>query len=155
MPASTPRQPLADVFDDLVRCQLRLYNALDETLRSDHGIVVSQFLFLRYLRDREDVRGADIAEHFAIGIGSTSKAIERHVQAGWVARVAHPNDRRSAFLELTDAGRTLVDAAETTFDTELSSLLAAHSGEGFLAVASALHALRGNLERAGVGRPIG
>lgn len=149
-------QPLAEVFDDLVRCQLRLYNALDEALRAQHGIVVSQLLLLRYLREHSNVRAIDLAEHFAIGIGSTSKAVERHVTMGWIARVAHPSDRRSSFLELTDSGRRLVDDAEETFDRTFSELLAAHADPDFLATtASSLHLLRSSLEQHAVGRPVG
>ena len=45
------------LFDDLVRCETRLYNALNDRLRERHGIVTSQFEFLHYLRERPGARG--------------------------------------------------------------------------------------------------
>ena len=35
---------LAQLFDDLVRCETRLYNALNDALRADHGIVATAYL---------------------------------------------------------------------------------------------------------------
>lgn len=71
--ASDETVSLPGFFADLVRCETRLYNALSDRLRERHGIVMSQFEFLRCLRDRPGSRVADLAAEFAIGIGATSK----------------------------------------------------------------------------------
>jgi MarR family transcriptional regulator, multiple antibiotic resistance protein MarR len=73
MESSSPPEGLASFFDDLVRCETRLYNAVGEKLRAEHGIVASQFEFLRYLRDHPESRVADVASNFAAGIGAISK----------------------------------------------------------------------------------
>ncbi|MBP2471616.1 DNA-binding MarR family transcriptional regulator [Crossiella equi] len=147
---------LASVFDDLVRCEIRLYNALDTRLREAHGIVVSQLLMLKRLRDRPGARAADLAAHFAIGIGTTSKALDRHVGAGWVQRTPSPADRRSVLLELTPEGREVLAAAEATFDAALRELFDTHADPRHLPAAAALlTGLRRSLEQADVGRPNG
>jgi MarR family multiple antibiotic resistance transcriptional regulator len=75
--ATKPASELLDgFFDDLVRCETRLYNATGERLRADHGIVTSQFEFLRYLRDHPGARVVDLAAKFAAGIGSISKGAD-------------------------------------------------------------------------------
>ena len=95
---------LPGFFADLVRCETRLYNALNDRLRERHGIVTSQFEFLRYLRDHPGSRVADLATEFAVGIGATSKGVDRLEKQGWVVRQPNPSDRRSSLLALTDDG---------------------------------------------------
>ncbi|MFD8789148.1 MarR family winged helix-turn-helix transcriptional regulator [Kitasatospora sp. NPDC059599] len=147
---------LPDLFADLVRCETRLYNALGDRLRERHGIVTSQYEFLRYLRDHPGCRVADLAAEFAIGVGATSKGIDRLEKQGWAARRPNPADRRSSLLVLTDDGARLVDAAEATFTGGLSELLGgALDGPSVAAAARALSTLRSALERDRVGTPTG
>ncbi|MFE7592496.1 MarR family winged helix-turn-helix transcriptional regulator [Kitasatospora sp. NPDC057512] len=147
---------LPSFFADLVRCETRLYNALNDRLRERHGIVTSQFEFLRHLRDHPRARVADLAAEFAVGIGSTSKGVDRLERQGWVARVPNPSDRRSSLLELTDDGRQLVDAAEGTFAERLAELTAdVLKTAPVAAAAQALAELRSALERDQIGMPTG
>lgn len=111
------------LFDHLVRCETRIYNALGERLKADHGIVASQFEFLHYLARHPRSRVADLAVNFAIGIGATSKGIDRLETRGWARRVPNPEDRRSSLVELTPAGRELAEAAEATFREQLEVLI--------------------------------
>jgi MarR family multiple antibiotic resistance transcriptional regulator len=147
---------VASFFADLVRCETRLYNALNDRLRERHGIVTSQFEFLRYLRDHPGARVADVAAEFAIGIGATSKGADRLERNGWVTRQPNPSDRRSSLLALTSDGRRLADAAEATFTEQLTELVAGALGNSQVsAAAQALAVLRSALERDEVGMPTG
>lgn len=144
------------LFADLVRCETRLYNAANDRLRDRHGIVTSQFEFLRYLRDHPGARVADLAAEFAIGIGATSKGIDRLERSGWVRRDPNPADRRSSLLALTGEGTDLVSAAEGTFTELLAELITGAVGPAALtATAKALSRLRAELEREQVGLPTG
>lgn len=146
----------ARFFSDLVRCETRLYNAFNDELRAAHGIVTSQFEFLRYLRDRSGSRVADLAAEFAVGVGAVSKSIDRLEKRGLVTRQPNPDDRRSAVLVLTGEGRALIDAADATFETRLGQILtAAATPEQMTAAAHVLTALRGVLERENLGTPTG
>lgn len=147
---------LADFFSDLVRCETRLYNALNDRLRERHGIVTSQFEFLRYLRDHPGSRVADLAAEFAVGIGATSKGVDRLEKHGWVVRQRNPSDRRSSLLALTDEGVKLVDAADGTFTERLAELVGdTIGGSAMSTVAQALSQLRSVLERDQIGMPTG
>ncbi|MFD9959427.1 MarR family winged helix-turn-helix transcriptional regulator [Amycolatopsis sp. NPDC058986] len=147
---------LPSFFADLVRCETRLYNDLNDCLRVRHGIVTSQFEFLRYLRDHPGSRVADIAVEFAVGIGATSKGVDRLEKQGWAVRRPNPSDRRSSLLALTDDGLKLVDAAERTFTERLAELIGdALEGAPMSAVARAFAGLRAALERAQIGMPTG
>jgi DNA-binding MarR family transcriptional regulator len=147
---------LPGFFSDLVRCETRLYNALNDRLRERHGIVTSQFEFLRFLRDHPGARVADIAAEFAIGVGATSKSADRLEKEGWIVRQPNPSDRRSSLLALTDDGSRLVDAAERTFTDGLATLIADTLDDpSVAATAHVLSKLRSALERNQIGTPTG
>ena len=147
---------LPGFFCDLVRCETRLYNAVNDRLRERHGIVTPQFEALRYLRDHPGTRVADVAAEFAVGIGSASKVVDRLEARGWAERQPNPSDRRSSLLALTDDGRRLVDAAEVTFGERLAELIADAPGALLVtAAAQALSRLRSALERDQIGTPTG
>ncbi|MEU0335756.1 MarR family transcriptional regulator [Streptomyces sp. NPDC006193] len=153
---STGVADLQSFFADLVRCETRLYNALNDRLRERHGIVTSQFEFLRFLRDHPGSRVADLATEFAIGVGATSKSADRLEKQGWIARQTNPADRRSSLLTLTDGGSQLLEAAETTFAAGLNELIGGALDQSTTAAAAkALHHLRSALERNQVGIPTG
>jgi MarR family multiple antibiotic resistance transcriptional regulator len=147
---------LAAFFDDLVRCETRVYNAVSDKLRAEHGIVASQYEVLRYLRIHPESRVADIAGTFVIGIGAASKSIDRLEAQGWVARLPNPADRRSSLISLTAVGTALATAAEQTFHGHLTELVVdAIGAEQLSAVGAALTTLRRALEEARVGVPVG
>ena len=143
-------------FADVVRCETRLYNALSDRLRERHGIVMSQFECLRHLRDHPGSRVADLAAEFAIGIGATSKGIDRLERRGWVVRQPNPSDRRSSLLALTKEGAELADAAESTAGERMTELLAGlPGGAPAPALVQAFAQLRTALEHDGTGMPTG
>jgi DNA-binding MarR family transcriptional regulator len=157
---ATKSQGVASVnaafFADLVRCETRLYNQFNDELRVSHGMVTSQYEFLRYVRDHEGPRTADIAAEFAIGVGAVSKAVDRLEGRGWLTRVPNPGDRRSTILAHTGDGRAAIDAADATFQTRLAEILGdAVTREQIGAAASVLTLLRSSLERNGLGTPTG
>jgi DNA-binding MarR family transcriptional regulator len=154
--ASGETVDLPGFFADLVRCETRLYNALNDRLRERHGIVTSQFEALRYLRDHPGSRVADLAAEFAIGIGAISKSVDRLEKQGWAVRQPNPSDRRSSLLALTGDGSQLVDAAEKTFTDGVAELIGGTlDSSSASAAVQALSKLRSVLERNQIGTPTG
>jgi len=147
---------LIQLFDDLVRCETRLYNAIGETLRREHGIATSQYEFLRYFRDHPGSRIADVAMNFAAGIGAISKGVDRLEARGWVTRHPNPADGRSSLVSLTPAGADLVAEAESTFRQRLAELVSgAVTPSEIDATGPVLARLRTALEGGRVGLPVG
>ncbi|MGW4248982.1 MarR family winged helix-turn-helix transcriptional regulator [Nocardia sp. NPDC004722] len=147
---------LPTLFADLVRCETRLYNALNDRLREEHGLLTSQFESLRYLRDHPGARVADLATEFAAGVGAMSKGVDRLENQGWVARHPNPADRRSSLLELTKSGLHLLESAERTFAQHLTELLVDPLPDAALPpLAQTLAHLRAHLEHARIGLPAG
>lgn len=143
-------------FDHLVRCETRLYNAVGERLRSDHGITTAEFEYLRYLRDHPESRVVEIAVAFAAGVGAISKLTDRLSARGWVRRTANPADGRSSLIGLTTTGTDLVMAADRSFKLALDELVGQGIAPQRLAdTSTTLAALREVLEENRIGTPVG
>jgi len=145
---------LVAFFDDLVRCETRLYNAVNEALRAEHGIAASQFEMLRYLALNPGARVIDMAANFAAGAGAISKGVDRLVDRGWARRHPNPSDGRSYLVSLTEAGRRLLDEAERTFRERLAALVPL-VGRRLAVASTGLSDLRASLEAEKAGIPVG
>ena len=154
--ASEDQVDLDTVFTDLVRVETRLYNAVTERLKAAAGIGAGHFELLRYVRDHPDARVADLASAFAIGVGTTSKIVDRMEKEGWLERRPNPANRRSSLLALTPAGESVVSQAEPAWQAAIQEILGrAVTPEQLTALSLALHALRSDLERRHLGLPTG
>ena len=154
--ASEDSGVLDTVFTDLVRVETRLYNAVTERLKAAAGIGAGHFELLRYVRDHPDARVADLASAFAIGVGTTSKIVDRMEKEGWLERRPNPANRRSSLLALTPAGESVVSRAELAWQAAIQEILgSAVTPEQLTALSLALSALRSDLERRHLGLPTG
>ncbi|MDQ1179452.1 MULTISPECIES: MarR family winged helix-turn-helix transcriptional regulator [unclassified Rhodococcus (in: high G+C Gram-positive bacteria)] len=132
------------LFDNLVRYEIDLWIAIDKALQGECDLHLTWFEILRLL-DAHDggVRVQDIAAEFAITVGGTSKVVDRIEAAGYCARRANPDDRRSSLVALTPAGREILAAGTVVFDRELDRRIGAVLDDDTIrAVGSALEMLR-------------
>jgi MarR family transcriptional regulator, multiple antibiotic resistance protein MarR len=150
------RVVLDTVFTDLVRVETRLYNAVAERVKAEAGVGAGHFELLRYVRDHPDARVADLASAFAIGVGTTSKIVDRMEKEGWMERRPNPANRRSSLLALTPAGESVVSRAEPAWQAAIQDILGgAVTAADLTALSLALAALRSDLERRHLGLPAG
>ena len=139
---------LGQLFEDLVRAETRLYNALDARLRERHGLALGQYELLQIMSRREGCRVLDIVREVGITVGAASKAVDRLEAAGWCRRRVNDQDRRSSLLTVTPAGARLLARARPTFEQELAERLAAvASARALDQTARVLATLRAELER--------
>lgn len=113
--------PLTSFLIDLVRVETRLYNAIEDRLRSTHGLTLGQYQLMQIIERRAATRVYDIVSEVAITVGAASKAVDRLEAAGWCVRSANPDDRRSSLLALTPEGSQLLAAATPTLEDELGA----------------------------------
>jgi DNA-binding MarR family transcriptional regulator len=144
------------LFTDLVRVETRLYNAVAERVKAHAGVGAGHFELLRYVRDNSAARVADLAAAFAIGVGTSSKIVDRLEKEGWLERRPNPANRRSSLLALTPAGESVVSRAEPAWQAAIEELLGAVvTPDELTALARTLNALRADLERRHLGVPAG
>jgi DNA-binding MarR family transcriptional regulator len=116
---------LKQLFSDLVRLEIELYDALDRRLRDDFGLPLSRFELMQVIARTEACRVYDIVSRLSITVGGVSKAVDRMEALGYCVRRSNPDDRRSSIIELTPAGESLVAEAIPVVDTELGIRLGA------------------------------
>lgn len=138
----------AQLLDDLVRVEVRLYTLLDARLRGRHGHGLGRVDLLRTVAEIPGCRVSDVVRRLGITVGAASKGVERQVRDGLVRRDANPEDGRSSFLALTPEGRRVLDEALPTLDREVAAVLHGTGvPDGDLAhLARVLAAVRGALE---------
>jgi DNA-binding MarR family transcriptional regulator len=143
----------AQLLDDLVRVEVRLYTLLDARLRTQHGHGLGRLDLLRTIAEVSDCRVSDVVRRLGITVGAASKGVERQVRDGLVRRDANPEDGRSSFLALTPAGRRVLDDVLPTLDREVAAVLHGTGvPDGDLAhLARVLAAVRGALEEGRAG----
>jgi DNA-binding MarR family transcriptional regulator len=110
---------LPGLFDQLVRFETELWNAVDARLRAEFDLPLSRLEPMQVIARRSSCRVYDIAEELSITIGGTSKLVDRIEAAGYCVRRANPDDRRSSIIELTAAGRSVLAKATKVFEDEL------------------------------------
>jgi DNA-binding MarR family transcriptional regulator len=114
---------LPSLFNELIRFEIELWNAVDARLRADCGLLLSRFEPMQVLSRRTPCRVQDIAEELAITVGGASKLVDRIQAAGHCRRRPNPEDRRSSLIELTPAGGRLLTTATASFEDELNRRL--------------------------------
>jgi MarR family transcriptional regulator, organic hydroperoxide resistance regulator len=116
---------LRQLFNDIVRFEIELWNAVDLRLKNDFDLPLTHFEPMSVIDRRPGCRVYDIAAELGITTGGTSKLVDRIEASGYCRRLPNPADRRSSLLELTPAGHELLARAMTAFDDELQRLLGA------------------------------
>jgi DNA-binding MarR family transcriptional regulator len=82
---------------------------LDRELQARHDLSVSEFEILQQLFNAGDgcgsVRMQELASEVHLSQSALSRLISRLERDGLVGRASCPQDRRSVFVNITDAGR--------------------------------------------------
>lgn len=139
------------LFNDIIRFEIELWNAVDTRLRNEFGLPLTHFEPMSVMERLPRCRVYDIANQLGITTGGTSKLVDRIEANGYCRRLPNPHDRRSSLLELTPEGRRLLAEAGVAFDEELQRWLGAAVPERTLRqFAATLTRLRAAARRIGM-----
>jgi len=116
---------LRRLFNDIIRFEIELWNAVDARLKSEFDLPLTHFEPMSVIDSLPGCRVYDIATELGITTGGTSKLVDRIEANGYCRRLPNPADRRSSLLELTPEGRRLFAEAGVAFDDELERRLGA------------------------------
>ncbi|MEV8638127.1 MarR family transcriptional regulator [Streptosporangium sp. NPDC051023] len=75
----------------------------------DSNLTMRQLKVVMILSYQDSASGQDLAHHLDVGLGTVTGIVDRLVGHGLVARREDPNDRRIRRVELTPAGRSLIE----------------------------------------------
>ena len=116
-----------DLFAQLVRAEIQLWNSLDHHLQANVDVTLATFQALSAVaRAAGSVRVQDISDELSITVGASSKLVDRLERDGLVRRESNPEDRRSSIVVLTETGRVARSAAASATEDHLRDLLAPH-----------------------------
>jgi DNA-binding MarR family transcriptional regulator len=116
---------LRQLFDDLIRFEIEIWNAVDARLKADFDLPLTHFEPMSVMDRIPACRVYDIAGELGITTGGTSKLVDRIEASGYCRRLPNPDDRRSSLVELTADGRRVLAEAGRAFDEELQRWLGA------------------------------
>jgi len=103
---------------------IRFVRALErnrEKIATDHGLSASDLRALFWIAEHASVTPKALAEHMEMTTGGITVITNRLVNQNLLHRSAHPNDRRSLYLELTPEGHVIM----RTIHTDFRSMIAA------------------------------
>jgi DNA-binding MarR family transcriptional regulator len=114
---------LRQLFNDIIRFEIELWNAADVRLRHEFQLPLSQFEPMSVIDRLPGCRVYDVATELGITTGGVSKLVDRIEARGYCRRLPNPADRRSSLLELTAEGKRVLTEAGVAFDQELQRML--------------------------------
>jgi MarR family transcriptional regulator, organic hydroperoxide resistance regulator len=114
---------LRSVFNDLIRFEIELWNAVDTRLKADFDLPLTHFEPMAVIDRTPGCRVYDIGAELLITTGGASKLVDRIEASGYCRRLPNPADRRSSLLQLTPRGRSVLADATVAFDQELQHRL--------------------------------
>lgn len=117
LPRNAPDLPA--LFDQLVRLEIELWDAVEARLGADGGLTLGRFQTMRVVAARPGCRVQDIAGDMVITVGGASKIVDRVEAAGHCVRRPNPGDKRSSLISLTPAGERALHRATTVLEDEL------------------------------------
>ena len=113
----TPRMTHALVgFPQAATRFVRALERNREKIATDHGLSPSELRALFWIAEHASVTPKQLAEHMELTTGAITGISTRLVNLGWLGRLAHPNDRRSLYLELTVDGHAVMADIHTEFN---------------------------------------
>ena len=128
MPA--PDRPALHVWHTFVRAKAEIARAVHRELR-ERGLTGAQLRIMRVLADAGDsgVKLNEISQQLYVTSGNVTGLIDRLEEAGHLARVPHPDDRRITLAVLTPAGRDLFERIHPSHLARIDELMSALSAE--------------------------
>jgi DNA-binding MarR family transcriptional regulator len=89
---------------------------LAERHRGDGVLALSKYVVLTFLRDRDDLTGADVARRMSYSPQSANETISSLEKAGLLTKQTRPSNRKAKFLVITELGLDALDQTERAMD---------------------------------------
>jgi len=132
----------------LLFCASHIESVMQSRIMSAFGISLARFDLMSQL---ERVGGgltmSEVSRRMMVSNGATTSLVDKLVEDGLVQREAHPEDRRTTLLHLTDQGRARFLAMAREHEKWIISLLAGLDESAKQDLLGGLGALKHHLEK--------
>ena len=118
----------ADAWGAVLRVQAGLVPMLDRMLRREADLPLSWYDVLLELNAAPDrrLRMSDLGDRVVLSRTRISRLVDELAAAGLVTKESNPDDRRSSFASMTDAGRAQFRRAAPIYLRGIDELFTAH-----------------------------
>lgn len=134
---------LYEVFYDLTRLEIHLWDRVDVDLRAEIDVPLGRFEAMLVMSRLGTCRIQDISEALSVTVGGTSKLVDRIEEAGNCTRSPNPDDRRSSLITLAPKALPLLERGKAVIESTLEATLGMHlSDDGIGSLRDQLRTLR-------------
>lgn len=98
---------LDEMMPHIVR---RMHRELARSLQE--GITANQFFVMKMIADRGQMTVSEVAEAVNVSLSAVTSLVDRLCKVGMIERRRSEDDRRVVWLELTEAGREMVNVCQ-------------------------------------------
>ena len=105
----------------LARCYKALSSRVEQGV-ADAGLCLTDFMILEALLHKGPLNITEIQGKILLASGSMTAAVDRLEKKGTIVRLFVKEDRRARLLELTEAGRALIERVYGEHKTEFEEL---------------------------------
>jgi DNA-binding MarR family transcriptional regulator len=124
----TSRDDIGRATEQLVLASRALVGIAARSIsRAEESVTLPQFRALVILATRGTITSADLADLLGTAPSSVTRLCDRLISKGLIGRGEDPTDRRSRLLELTPAGRQLVNDVTDARRAEIRHIVGALS----------------------------
>jgi DNA-binding MarR family transcriptional regulator len=128
----------------LLRAHAAATRQFNRELTEGYGLTINDFEVLLHLRRAEGgrLRRVDLAERVLLTASGITRLLDGLEKAGFVCKASCPADGRVTYAEITDAGRSILAASESSHVTAVRTLFAErYSPEELAELTEFLHRL--------------
>lgn len=112
-----------------LRRVIRAVDIYSRKLNSNLGLTTPQLLCLEAVSKEENMTLTRLTQNVHLGVSTVNGIIDRLEAKQYLRRQRSDNDRRVVYLELTDAGRGVLDNAPSLLQDKLSESFGELPGE--------------------------
>lgn len=147
MPASTDERTAAPTHDEVIDAVLAASRALvaialKSLAAARVDVTLPQYRALVLLAYSGDRRTVDLANDLEVNSSTATRLIDRLVRRKLVKREVHPEDRRATRVQITAAGRAVVEAVMQHRRIEVQRILRKVPADSRRAIVESLDVLR-------------
>jgi MarR family 2-MHQ and catechol resistance regulon transcriptional repressor len=139
MTRAGPERHQLEGFPKSVMMFVRAMEGNRRKVASDFGLTEIEIRALFRIAEAGNITPKELASDLLVTTGAVTGVSDRLIASGLVTRIAHPDDRRSLFLELTTSGHAAMRTMHTNF---IAMLVDAAQGLDAADVASTTNTLR-------------
>ncbi len=130
----------------LLYCASHIETALQSKLTAEFGMSLARFDLLAQLeRAQTGLTMTELSRQMMVSNGATTSLVDRLAEDGLLQRGAHPSDRRTTIISLTDQGRARFLEIAREHESWVIGLLEGLSAEAKSELLSGLGALKQHL----------